>query len=464
MRAFAAFALIAFACPTVPASHGAVIEEIGEPLRAMLNARGQRNGLDEPAHVETLVLDAFHGLGREHPWAPSRATGGWSPALVAPGHGNLFAWYGSWEDFDADGEIDEADWELIAIDARLVAYLDPAARPQVAQNREAPPNEPDFDLRRAGDHYEGAGLGFVSATGSLAETLETRVLANPDLRFAGDDALACPASCLLDIDRYAALAPAPVASLYAATLAPVERALPPVSFAAVAWVERAFAATPVAGPFADVARAAAAATFAEAEDEWEPENGASQALLGRSAYLNETRHAFDARFVAAVPAPGAVATAPDLSGGTFLAVEATIVLWRDRDEDGAIDAWETFGACPVFEGRPVPLAMRATPLEASGGEVAVAFTYASHGRAPGTPTGEVLAAGVPIEDTLACDPADRGAGLYRSSRLWWFPAGAPALRLEVGSPKSPAANVTHESNGYRLVEWFWDADRRPRTP
>ncbi|HVL48397.1 MAG TPA: hypothetical protein VM889_07565 [Candidatus Thermoplasmatota archaeon] len=351
----------------------------------------------EPPSSGLPIGWASSSAGQQYNDNVHRGSGGTVADVILPGSSTFRAWYGWWWDNNTNGVIDLAvridpegrdefaktnEFRMIASTAAtsMQGYVSPGAHPPVTSSQRPGDVEPDFgysaftnDARQMWNQGNGGNLqGSVFLDGSLLETFVVETVTHPILvpGFT-PDGVAKPytttASSLVDIDRYAALAPGPLAGVYQGTgasalvrsvdgpglsLCPENCVVPPFPVAA--------------GPVAGLA-------FARYGQETDEDAGSSAS--GRLAdYRARYAGWLDVVFGLAVPeslAAGTYRQTPLLALGAggagavppggSLAFEMWTGAWRDLDEDGYIGA---AGGDPYEGGnRPVPDRYRSSGSE-----------------------------------------------------------------------------------------------------
>ncbi|HVL47053.1 MAG TPA: hypothetical protein VM889_00680 [Candidatus Thermoplasmatota archaeon] len=205
------------------------------------------------AVVHNMLL--YDGAPQPHFSGADRETGGAMAPLVVPGQLSFRAWYGYWLDADQDGVIDlnirsgpptespqtgsdfeayrpgnefaTADEGATRLD-HLVAFVTPGARPAITDTGRPAESQPDLVYALPGSNPDRMFRSFtsiVAVDGSLLEawTIESvgQVALIPDENL--NRPYRVSEHSRLDIDRYAAVAPGPVESIYKATVAPLVR-------------------------------------------------------------------------------------------------------------------------------------------------------------------------------------------------------------------------------------------------
>jgi len=259
--AFAFAFALAFASPLAAASAGDVRWEAEEPNRIALDHAGQRNNVDV-AYADRgatpaghLILDGFydHMGGVVLPNAGAftgardssidqkgnlrRSSGGEAPDVILPGAGRFFAWYGTWKDADGDGRIRvnptlpglPAGNEFALASKSLYGYVEPGHRAPATSTSSGGSDAPDFSYHR-GTYimplFQSGGITPYDLTvfldGSLVQAITVESVGDPILS-PGDTGkpYTLKETTLVDIDVHAAVAPGPVASLYAVTAGPL---------------------------------------------------------------------------------------------------------------------------------------------------------------------------------------------------------------------------------------------------
>ncbi|HVL47603.1 MAG TPA: hypothetical protein VM889_03515 [Candidatus Thermoplasmatota archaeon] len=331
----------------------------------------QSDGATDPAGSAAVVLvspsenaDApVMDVSRGANW--HRATGGEVPDVIVPGRGYFLSWHGRWSDANGDG-VAQVRWhssrgptdprpsnEWVPDDTGgIVSYIEPGAHP-VATSRVRPAEAtPDLVYRYvviemvhkpAGD-VDGRVL-FVDGSLFRAMTVETVTHAHLAPSPDGQKPFTASTTSLVDVDRYAAVAPAPVAGAYRATLGPAADAIGSPSVGLCPNACRPgpvpLGATPVAGPAGEVQ----AAVWAPYPREWEAGSGSTRAGLheehvaGYEAWIDlRLFYAAWGGLAAgeAGPLPGRGADgSPSMLPGV-LAWEVWTGVWKDLDGDGHI--------------------------------------------------------------------------------------------------------------------------------
>ncbi|HVL46980.1 MAG TPA: hypothetical protein VM889_00310 [Candidatus Thermoplasmatota archaeon] len=358
-----------------------VIPDAGVPiLDAMLWTPGVF-----PAHPEARVATSW-GSG-----SPDRETGV-APALVAPGLAHAVAFYGFWADENGNGIVDQA--VVVASGSRferyepgnefvpairrapyegaLVAFLEPGAHPPVTASYERPAaSEPDvrFAFVEGATRLHRADAPIVLLDGSLLETYTMETVAEavlvPDWA-EGRHYRPEPWS-RVDVDVYAALAPGPVAALYAATAAPLVR---DVGSPGLGACPEGCSAPPAPAPGAGaVVRLAYAAYEDEVSAAWLDDPRRASTNAGRLATYQERYAGWidvmpmlvalnggERSLARTAPLPAAPGAASGLAvpPGGLVAAEVRTGLWFDATGDGFVGA---VGEDP-YDGGNRPIAHR----------------------------------------------------------------------------------------------------------
>ncbi|HVL47601.1 MAG TPA: hypothetical protein VM889_03505 [Candidatus Thermoplasmatota archaeon] len=320
---------------------------------------------DPRANASAAANDAKRGMN------PHRASGGVAPDLILPGRGQLWAWHGRWNDLDGDGAIDIAtiplgprprnEWSPDR-QAPIVAYVEPGSHPSFTNFHRPDEVSPDMYLVWNDDefaHHSGGDAGIrvsgnieaavpysVLLTGSLFEVVTLSTVTDAILApSAGGKPYTPRETSLVDVDRYAAAAPGPVAGLYAGALASTLR---PFTTPSLGYCPNAcrpgpvsFADTPLEGP----GNALVGAPFAPYPQEWRP--GSLSTNAGRHVeYLAGYEDWIDLHprwsplgggtATRSSPLPGRGADgAMAMMPGVFSA-EVRLGLWHDLDGDGFV--------------------------------------------------------------------------------------------------------------------------------
>jgi len=172
-----------------------------------------------------------------------RETGGLVNVFL-PGRVDFVAWLGPWRDDDADGEIDlrvvqniangfkgyAPGNEYVSLSIEAFAFVEPGSHPVTGDTTRPAEDQPDFQYSRpssAVDRLYRTQAGVLFLDGNLLERYVVETVSEPIL--LGDETTGRPytlrASSLVDIDRYAAVAPGPIETLYRATASPVVQAV-----------------------------------------------------------------------------------------------------------------------------------------------------------------------------------------------------------------------------------------------
>lgn len=191
----------------------------------------------DPSHVVTQNIAILGHLAYTSSY--HRDTGGNAPWLL-PGQHDVAAWYGNWLD-DGDGEIEieglyDANGngagnapgnEFHARSEQVLAWIEPGSHPTSTDPRRPMTHEYDIEYNRKANQLHGAHANVLFLDGSLLEpyVIETLAagIAKPD-EANGRPFTIAPGS-LLDVDRYMALAPGPVTTLYQAAASPFVNAI-----------------------------------------------------------------------------------------------------------------------------------------------------------------------------------------------------------------------------------------------
>lgn len=253
---------------------------------------------------------ALAGSAQSRGTSPSRALGRPDVDLLLPGATMFEAWLGWWNDANDDGVITYDaygtpvsyrpgnEW---VIDGGLfmVAYIEPGPHP-VAWSRDRPRSDAadlyfqtttsqGYYLASAADVH--AQRAVVFPDGSLLQNVVITAVSEPLLVPGAGRPFTVTPNSLVDVDRHSAVAPAPVAGLYAATLAPTVNALGSPSLGLCPASCRAGPVPGGTGPLATVEGPVASALYAKYPIEWEAGEGNAAADFGRAGYAAE-RHAW----------------------------------------------------------------------------------------------------------------------------------------------------------------------------
>ncbi|HVL46998.1 MAG TPA: hypothetical protein VM889_00405 [Candidatus Thermoplasmatota archaeon] len=389
--------------------------EADEANRLALDATGQKNcvpealgrsedpvncpmtatGFSSPL-VGIRLLDAFPGHFGVNPWenvanaqgpgatethqgfhSYARSSRGALPDLVYPGWTTFIALYGAWDDLDGDGLVDWIRNASASAPAGnewashrggdLVSYISPGSHPTLLS--EARPHDTEPDLAYAYDAWGYTSIGpTIYLDGTLLTTYEVDTVSRPVFAPGPHGRPFTPrADSLVDLDRYAALAPGPVEAVYGVTAGPfMERFGSPNSGTVFEDGERVGFPSAEGTLVAPVARAAFDRLYAGDLREWAAGSGSS--AEGRhDAYKNAFLAWADLRLEQRVLdtnvglgyqrfATPLVGRADDGSAATVPTLLATRVhtgLWRDLNGDGFVG----FASTPdPYEGgsRPDP--------------------------------------------------------------------------------------------------------------
>ncbi|HVL48310.1 MAG TPA: hypothetical protein VM889_07125 [Candidatus Thermoplasmatota archaeon] len=225
----------------------------------ILDAFFASDGLPDspPATLHADGSNVGYSVSSMQRFSTERGTGGAVPAVIHPGRGWWTAWYGVWEDKNRDGVLDvrihvypgatgnrqsaAPDNEMLGIPhVPIAAFVEPGNHP--TQDAAVMPSEDEADFTYNTNTPGATGSdaierrGFVSTNtyaffydGSILRTFVVTTVANGTFvpQMDGLPYFCDIGRCLADIDRYPAVAPAPVASLYGAIAAPFVDALPP---------------------------------------------------------------------------------------------------------------------------------------------------------------------------------------------------------------------------------------------
>ncbi|HVL48153.1 MAG TPA: hypothetical protein VM889_06315 [Candidatus Thermoplasmatota archaeon] len=509
------------------AHHGDVQREAGEGQRAALDAAGQRNGIPEAIanggadEAGIPVLDALwvilgttaaHTVAEAPPFSVGhggplfnlhRDTQGAMPDLIPPGPGYLLAWRGLWRDVNGNGIIDTMRAETgfgpeWTPDPRtpVHAYLSPGSHPPVSASSMPDDGTPDVDLRywsQMGLYLSGTDSytrPIVMSDGSLLQTYFSETVSQAILspsETSGRPYTLGPES-LLDIDVYAVLAPAPVASLYAAAFAPLVNAVGSPSTGATG--DASVVPLPAPGATSGPLGLVQGTLFPRRLHET-----AEDARSSSSGRADDFKEAFRG-FLDVVPGawrPGASTrqlplTGRDHDGGAtagpgFLVFDIWAGAWRDFNEDGFIgvaaspDPYENgnrpspdrpLASAGEFVGAwaknltsgasgNILLRIRAIPAWPEGG----AFLLSRTTGLPQTATTWQLAGDRTLTSLTFLHFPEKGH--YYSNDMLFLPRGADNFAIEVcsegapGDPGGPRAIVL-EADGASLEDVVYDCD------
>jgi len=350
------------------------------------------NFLAEPTDALSPLRDYNYGMNHE------RVTDGLAPALIPPGQAWVRAWYGQWSDLDGDGIIRisadmvsatesrnlpegdpgrtfrwKADNEWAPIPGAIpYVYIEPGSHPVVTKSNRPDENQPDITLEYRGGverggtgnqfDYSISGGGFILwVDGSLLQSMEMTTISAAILRPSEDGRFPFTPreGSLIDIDVYATVAPAPVASLYALA-APTVNAIGSPSVGSCPEQCRVSPSLLSDTPAAAVVGPLLKPLYAPYPREWA--DGSGSTASGRHAdYLNDYHGWIDLLPMSAIPFNAASPRGTPLVGRQgddpasapgYLGFEAWTGVWKDRNADGFVgDA----GDDPYRGGtRPLP--------------------------------------------------------------------------------------------------------------
>jgi len=447
-----------------------------------------------------------------------RASGGDLPDIIAPGHGRFHAYFGWWLDVNGNGVIERSDlapangqtsdpeheWALKP-DAAIFSYIDPGPHPFVTEFKRPDKGSPDVAYS-SGAHWYTAGsvVPVVFVDGSLIRPMTVTTVTDPLLSPSSDGINTYPytpgESSMIDIDRYAAIAPGPLSDVYATAAGPFLDTVGSPSLGlcpnACQITPTGARGTPLAGPVAT----AVSLAYGRAEHETAPGSGASgegRGLEARDAFIGwadlvprqrQVPLAGTGRTVASDGEPVGVGTDGSQSMGPgMFTLEMWTGVWKDLGGDGHV-GW------PQEPGDPYEGGARPRPdnyLE-SGGEFIGA--YPTH--IEGTSTSEFKVLAIPDTDwgplgvtivnvglqsrdpgnVIACPPPlastcmtpivgsspvtllmrrdpSLGAGHYSTQDALLMPLGSPGF-----SVCSPRMKVSFAQSNVLIEEDVWDCD------
>lgn len=497
------------------ATHQYLEYEVDEPDRASLAGKGQRNNLPSVAGVNTTILDglwgvsplgvglspdagASSGYGVFSPGTCVQSAGGQLPTclrfdptnirrstgvasdVMLPGAGQYYAWYGNWTDADEDGIIDRsrADntidfWSIPG--GKLFSFVEPGSHPTFDSNTRPNSTRYDFSYTFGTPYFAGQNYFVWSHDGSLLRDVVVTTLANPVLEPAPNGLpFKCGDACLEDIDVYPALVGDPIRTIYSTIVGPVvDNALPTVGFSSTT-VPPTLA--PFVAPVLALVNSNPATPYLDArlaptnENETRAANGSSIGARGVEAYATGYHVYFNAaiRYLVngvavtsdRVALANAAGTGPAAAPG-WLSVRASLGVWKDLNNNTVANTGEFIGGC--MPGRDRPNNDRANinyslmPVGTWGTAPILEYRFNADSNGGGlAPTGRVFTGSDRIDAFMYCYKPDEGNGAHVSNYFYFFPTGAPAFRLLVGSESSPAGSFTHSSSG--TTETFWDQD------
>lgn len=415
--------LLLSAAPAVLAGHEKVRFEIEEPDRVAREAEGQDNHLTErPVDGPVRILDSFYHTWTPNPttaaldrqledpdawpgpfiieqvyaYQPHRDTNGAVDDILFPGYWYFGAWFGDWYDKDGDGVLDYAcrvgvpaclqrsENEFWPVDnVAMYGYIEPGA--WYGAGSDGPKwdaRSPDFRYSWqytacfAGCGYWQSGqFGGVSYDGSLLSHVDALTVTDPMLAPSPRGLPFTPtASSLVDVDRYATVAPMEVEALYRAAIEPLllaqERQIDDISANPLPFLPSAAGGT-------------AGRALADYEHETEPGTTSSASAIGPDGYRESYRAWMDLIAYYDVTVPFVTFSAPDsglgpagASGAShlpgYITIDGYVGVWRDLDGDGYIGSPGASGDARNGGWVPDPNDYRANGGEFAGyGDVAV---------------------------------------------------------------------------------------------
>ncbi|HVL48585.1 MAG TPA: hypothetical protein VM889_08520 [Candidatus Thermoplasmatota archaeon] len=302
-----------------------------------------------------------------------RHTDGLLPEIIYPGFGQFEGWLGRWHDQNADAFIQyhrgatsspsahpPANEWMPALGGTMLGFIEPGSHPSYGARTRPMPTEPDIVYASTMVGTYGAWAHATGATsdgiilfvdGSLfksarVDTVTNAILApDPDGRFP----FTLGATSLLDIDRYAAVAPGPIAALYGVTVGDLVTDLGSPS---MGWCPNGCRVGPVpmgALPVAEPLGPAHAALYAPYPREWRDTERGVGAAYG-SAYLAAYEPWADLRpywsplhvvnenasSLRPGPLPGRGEHGGQAMVPGILTFELRTGLWHDADGDGVV--------------------------------------------------------------------------------------------------------------------------------
>ncbi|HVL47195.1 MAG TPA: hypothetical protein VM889_01420 [Candidatus Thermoplasmatota archaeon] len=506
-------------------------------------AAGPRNPADAPGALAAWDPDddATTGpttltVGATRGWNPHRATEGLVADAVWPGPGSFIAALGFWDNLDGDAHVDfqmrgsgtPAFWhptnEWAGVPgARVAAYVEPGSHPSPEALVRPTRHEPDFwfepetilvGSRDETVYYRGPAFTTVDVIlftdGSLFRSLEVTTVSDPIL---APDARGRPFTATdvsrVDIDDYAAVAPGPVAALYAVTLQPT---MDTYGTPSTGLCPNACRVEPVRAPGTPVADLEGR-VWGRYPREVDPDEGSSASgrhadfvanhrafidVLPRTSYTGAGTYQGHGTALVGRASDGRHTVGP----GTF-ALEAWTGLWHDANEDGFVgratpddpyeggsrphpdDYWQSsgefFGVWPRgltdygsfailgfnvtifpdedwgpsgifigYAGVPVTTTRYTTGQNCERGWIQAGSTCIG-GRVTGTTR-------LPMrlqKDTVAGRDA---TGHFLAFANLWMPQGSPGFTVCTDDPLS----IRFRQAGIDVEEPLWDCDHYPR--
>jgi len=336
---------------------------------------GPQNG-DLPGGLNHMGYDVLRGTNTQ------RASQGILPAIITPGPGQFIAFLGRWDNVDGDENVDalgiwaapphpENEWEIVRF-ATLYGYVEPGSHPAYQAYARPESTTPDLVFRYV-DQTSATGGGLYQTDrgryilfldGSLFSTLEVTVVSDPVLAPSLDGrAWTGRPDSRVDVDRYHAVAPGPIASLYGELAKPVTA----IGSPSYGTCPNACRLEPVrAGGLpieSDLGRVQGF-VWAPYEREWREGGDASAAgrhdeyleryagwldLLPRYGYAAALAGSYDAL---AAP-PGFAGAASQSFPPGYFSFDVWVGVWHDASGEGAVG---TARAGDLYEGgnRPLP--------------------------------------------------------------------------------------------------------------
>jgi len=521
--------------------------EAGEPHRAALDAAGQMNCVREAidrAATERCALEAtgadfnegvvegfrlleawhttFVGLYQDGTTGhASVGLGGYGsnternfglPDLIPPGASRFFAWSGFWNDLNGNRVLDLEETanpqqpsnptrgpnhEWARSPEPVVAYLEPGSHPGFMSASAAAEGTPDIrfvDRVFSYPHHEQepAPGPVLFLEGSLLSPVTMTTVSAAILAPDGATPYTLRTNSRVDVDRYVAVAPGPVASLYAATLGPIVTPNQSPTLGAYR-VEL----PPLGGTgLESTAGPAYAALYASYPVEHAPDSMSTAAgrhadfvsnyagwidLLPRSGYAEGSSVFQATAYTLRVGGTGSslgrgVDGGQAVLPGALLHFELRLGLWKDIDGDGFVgtaragDAYESgtrpspddyhnargefFGTVARYPSLSSKEKLFATLVpDESWGPGGVRFVGRGEGESQQAPNGGTT----PVKVALGFDP--RSPGLYTSHTMF-FPAGT----LEGGFTVCIEPVLIHyvDAAGVEVRETLKDCDRFER--
>jgi len=468
----------------------------GEDLQAMAR---------DPERNQVALAGALMRGSNHH-----RATGGAAPDAILPGRAQFIAWHGHWGDANADAAI-EIRWKggaatpvpqpgnewSPATGATLVTYVEPGSHPAYLSWDRPHTTSPDvrYAYSMLDQAYRMAGeadprILFVDGSlfRSFVSTTVTDAILAPDPE--GDLPFTPVASSLIDVDRYPAIAPGPVATVYGSLLGPPLESFGSPSVSACPNACRAGPA-PAGTPFASEANRA---LWSEYPREWDVDSQSTNA--GR---WNEGYRAGYEGWIDLLPLSAPWGGPPDDRSGPLLGAnadgsftmapgtlsfEAWTGVWKDLDGDGYVgagpdaaeraarsrpmgdDYWnsrgEFFGRFPVepnpYQGSTWMFKVTLTPITDWGTGVIVLSATG----VPKCPPGAIrLPACLTERPWHATGATPIVVELWRDSPSGRY-AAVEAVFMPEGSPGFTACTETlkilHHAGGFESIESLRDCD------